>query len=86
MLKTDPDWASLPDNLPHQVERVIRRCLTRNARQRLRDIGEARVRLEEPDAESGIFTGAMRPIQIDPPSKLRFLPGSPSLERCRYSS
>jgi Tol biopolymer transport system component len=74
ILKTDPDWASLPDNLPHQVERVIRRCLTRNPRQRLRDIGEARVRLEEPDAESGIFTGAIRPIQVDPPSKLRFLP------------
>ena len=64
ILKTDPDWDSLPDNLPHQVERVIRRCLTRNARQRLRDIGEARVRLEDPDAESGVFTGPVRPIQI----------------------
>ncbi len=74
ILKTDPDWDRLPDGTPHQVERVIRRCLTRNARQRLRDIGEARVRLEEPDAESGIFTGAIRPIQLPSPSKLRFLP------------
>ncbi len=74
ILKTDPDWNLLPDNTPFQVERVIRRCLTRNARQRLRDIGEARVRLEEPDAESGTFTGAVRPIGIDAPSRLRFLP------------
>ncbi|MBU2501048.1 protein kinase [bacterium] len=74
ILKTDPDWSSLPDNLPHQVERVIRRCLTRDPRQRLRDIGEARVRLEQPDAESGVFTGAVRPLDLPGPSRLRYLP------------
>ncbi len=74
ILKTDPDWDALPDSTPPQVERVLRRCLTRNARQRLRDIGEARVRLEEPEAESGIFTGPIRPIQMDEPSQARFLP------------
>ncbi len=74
ILKTDPDWDALPDSTPPQVERVLRRCLTRNARQRLRDIGEARVRLEDPEAESGVFTGPIRPIQMDEPSKMRFLP------------
>jgi Tol biopolymer transport system component len=74
ILKTDPDWDTLPDTLPHQVERVLRRCLTRNARQRLRDIGEARVRLEDPDAESGVFTGPVRPIAMDESSRIRLLP------------
>jgi len=74
ILKTDPDWSSLPENLPHQVERVIRRCLTRDPRQRLRDIGEARVRLDDPDAESGVFTGAVRPVAGAAAAPRRLLP------------
>jgi len=61
ILKTDPDWDDLPKDLPFQVERVLRRCLAKDPRQRLRDIGEARVRLEDPTAESGMFSG---PIPI----------------------
>jgi Tol biopolymer transport system component len=74
ILKTDPDWDVLPDALPHQVERVLRRCLTRDARQRLRDIGEARVRLEQPDAESGVFSGPVQPLSLAGSSRRRFLP------------
>jgi eukaryotic-like serine/threonine-protein kinase len=59
ILKTDPDWNELPPDLPWQVERVLRRCLAKDPRQRLRDIGEARVRLEDPTAESGMFSGAI---------------------------
>jgi serine/threonine protein kinase len=62
ILKTEPDWKGLPEGLPHQVERVLRRCLIKNQRQRLRDIGEARIRLEEPEAESGYFTGQLTPL------------------------
>jgi len=74
ILKTDPEWDALPEGLPRQVERVLRRCLTRNPRQRLRDIGEARVRLEEPEAESGFFTGPVAALGADEPSPLRWLP------------
>ena len=74
ILKTDPDWTSLPEGLPHQVERVIKRCLTRDPRQRLRDIGEARVRLEQPDAESGVFSGPVRPVTGGRAAPRRFLP------------
>jgi Tol biopolymer transport system component len=74
ILKTDPEWESLPAGLPFQVERVLRRCLTRNPRQRLRDIGEARVRLEEPDAESGMFSGAIAPLRDDARRWTRLLP------------
>lgn len=62
ILKSEPEWDKLPDGLPPQVERVLRRCLSKDPRQRLRDIGEARVRLEDPMAESGIFSGPMAAV------------------------
>jgi len=62
ILKSEPDWDQLPAGLPFQVERVLRRCLSKDPRQRLRDIGEARVRLEDPTAESGLFTGSIAAV------------------------
>ncbi|MCB1183462.1 protein kinase [bacterium] len=66
ILKSDPEWSALPPKLPFQVERVLRRCLEKDPRQRLRDIGEARVRLEDPAAESGMFTQAMATVAATP--------------------
>ena len=43
VLKTDPDWAALPEATPASLRSLLRRCLDRDAKQRLRDIGEARV-------------------------------------------
>lgn len=53
ILKTEPDWEALPRDLPPHVERVLRRCLSKDPRQRLRDIGEARIRLEGRHVETG---------------------------------
>jgi len=47
VLKTDPEWALLPAGTPPPVERLLRRCLERDPRRRLRDIGEARLALDE---------------------------------------
>ncbi len=46
VLRADPPWEALPADIPSGVRRLIERCLERDARRRLRDIGEARVRLE----------------------------------------
>jgi serine/threonine-protein kinase len=40
------DWSRLPPDTPDAFQRLIARCLERNPRQRLRDIGEARVLIE----------------------------------------
>ena len=40
------DWSRLPPDTPDALQRLIARCLEHNPRQRLRDIGEARVMLE----------------------------------------
>jgi serine/threonine protein kinase len=42
-----PDWGALPDNTPEQIRNVLLRCLVRDSNQRLRDIGEARITLED---------------------------------------
>jgi serine/threonine-protein kinase len=46
VMMTEPDVSSLPA-LPAAVRTLIRRCLTKDPRRRLRDIGEARIALDE---------------------------------------
>ncbi len=50
---TEPEWNDLPA-LPERVSELLRRTLTKDPRDRLRDMGEARIALEqaaqEPDA------------------------------------
>jgi serine/threonine-protein kinase len=43
IVKDEPDWTTLPDDLPPPVGDLLRRCLVKDARDRLRDIGEARL-------------------------------------------
>ncbi len=42
VLKTDPDFGSLPPDVPDEVRTLLRRCLDRDVKVRLRDIGDAR--------------------------------------------
>jgi serine/threonine-protein kinase len=46
VIRAEPDWSVLPPNLPTSVIRLLRRCLTKDSSQRLRDIGEARIALD----------------------------------------
>ncbi len=46
VLKTDPDWSLLPQTTPLALRGLLRRCLERDPKRRLRDIGEARHQLE----------------------------------------
>jgi serine/threonine-protein kinase len=46
----EPDLHALPADTPPRVQELIRRCLVKDPRRRLRDIGEARVVLEQPNA------------------------------------
>jgi len=55
VLRADIDFNALPSNTPSSIRDLVRRCLDRNTRSRLRDIGEARLALERglKDRESG---------------------------------
>jgi serine/threonine-protein kinase len=43
VLKDEPDWETLPTGLPPLMTGLLRRCLEKSVRVRLRDIGEARI-------------------------------------------
>ncbi|HKO13085.1 MAG TPA: protein kinase [Acidobacteriaceae bacterium] len=47
VLRNDPDWSQLPSSTPTHVRVLLQRCLQKDAKQRLRDIGDARISLEE---------------------------------------
>ena len=47
ILTKEPDWAALPERTPGKIRDLLRRCLRREAKQRLHDIADARLELEE---------------------------------------
>ena len=47
VLKTEPDWSALPPATPAPIRRLLRRCLQKDPRRRLRDIGDAGLEIEQ---------------------------------------
>ena len=55
ILGREPDWSALPPSTPPGVRRLLSRCLEKDVRRRMRDIGDARADLE--DVRSGSREG-----------------------------
>jgi serine/threonine-protein kinase len=71
VLSGDPEWSTLPEATQPNVRRLLERCLTRDVRRRLRDIGEARVVLEDvidgnTGADASMVPGAAVPGKTSP--------------------
>ena len=49
ILEREPDWSALPASTPAPVRRVLLRCLAKDPRQRLRDIGDVRIEIDAVD-------------------------------------
>lgn len=47
VVRAEPEWEKLPTASPGAIRRLLRRCLTKEPKERLRDIGEARVAIKE---------------------------------------
>jgi len=47
IIKEEPDWKLLPAATPMRVRVLLQRCLQKDPKQRLRDIGDARISLDE---------------------------------------
>jgi Tol biopolymer transport system component len=60
VLEHDPDWTQVPQDTPPHVQRLLRRCLEKDPRRRMRDIGDARTELEETHLVAGESEGALR--------------------------
>ncbi len=67
VLKGDLNLAALPAATPPQLRQLLRRCLERDRKRRLRDIGEARIALED---SGGSDAAVATPLNSAPRSVL----------------
>jgi serine/threonine-protein kinase len=51
VVKNEPDWTSLPPDTPPAVRSVLRRCLKKDSAERIHDIADARIEIEEARTE-----------------------------------
>ncbi len=74
VVRAEPDWSMLPKNTPGRVRELLQRCLVKDDKCRLRDIGDARLALDDAmleDATNAVPEAAA----TAPPSQLwRALP------------
>jgi Tol biopolymer transport system component len=57
VVKSDPDWTALPAGTPAYLRRLLERCLTKDRKERLQAIGEARITLSNPTRQGGDAVG-----------------------------
>jgi Tol biopolymer transport system component len=76
VLKTDVDFTSLPAPTPPAIRQLLRRCLERNPKNRLRDIGDARLAIDEalaPGSATELVTSGSPAVEAKPSVALRRL-------------
>ncbi len=59
----EPDWTALPADIPRAVRELLWRCLRKDRRERLRDIGDARFERLTVDAGSGTAESPEVPLR-----------------------
>jgi serine/threonine protein kinase len=64
------DLSTLPNEVPGALRALLERCLERDPRKRLRDIGEARIYLQDPGA-SMVLTSSIPPGFAEAPAESR---------------
>ena len=52
ILQSEPTWSALPASTPERLRGLLRRCLEKDVKRRQRDIGDARIELEDLQALS----------------------------------
>ncbi len=62
VIKSEPDWNALPADTPPSIQHLIRRCLNKDPKQRLRDIGDARITIEETLSGTGVPPSNFGPL------------------------
>ena len=57
VLERDPDWKNLPERTPPALRSLLRHCLTKNTKDRLQAIGDARTSIQELLADPNALEG-----------------------------
>jgi eukaryotic-like serine/threonine-protein kinase len=68
VIEREPDLTLLPAHTPRRLRDLLRRCLVKDPRNRLRDIGEARVALEDVSARPDEVADTTLPSLAQPPA------------------
>ena len=71
VLRQDIPWSALPPGTPPPIRQLLERCLERDPRSRLRDIGEARVTLAALERAGADDSRAAEPTQLPQPPRRR---------------
>ncbi len=58
VMMKEPDWGALPADTPSRLRDLLRRCLVKEPRNRVRDAGDARIAIEEAIAYSDVVAPA----------------------------
>jgi serine/threonine protein kinase len=62
VIRAEPDWTMLPKDLPLRIRDLLKRCLVKDDKRRLRDIGDARLELDTPaDMTGGVASVLSKP-------------------------
>jgi serine/threonine-protein kinase len=73
VMMREVDLGALPADTPGQVKRLLQRCLRRDPQKRLRDIGDARLLLEEAQQAPEAAT----PLEAGPPARSGWIARAP---------
>ena len=66
VLKSEPAWDALPPDTPSHIRALLKRCLEKDPRRRLRDIGDAGLLLGEDDGPAEKFPPVSQRAAIHP--------------------
>jgi serine/threonine protein kinase len=69
ILERTPDWTALPPQTPARIRLLLRRCLEKDARRRLHDIGDAGLEIDEALAGPA---ESVSPLRATRPGDVRF--------------
>jgi eukaryotic-like serine/threonine-protein kinase len=70
VVRAEPEWTQLPKETPRRIRELLQRCLTKDSKQRLQAIGEARIALENAFADDSVSATATNS------SRVRFFAGA----------
>ena len=69
VLKAEPDWSTLPADIPTPLRRLLRRCLVKDRKRRLRDTGSALLDLDDA-SQPGLDETSGGERAVDPASRM----------------
>ena len=73
VLKTDPDWISLPLNLHPRIRTLLERCLEKEVKDRYSGIADARVDIQKALSDPVLVPPVAEAVRAEPQSKLSWL-------------